>query len=251
MNSDRKTSGHDLLETLVDLNNIPAHVAIIMDGNGRWAKQRLMNRVRGHEQGARTVREIVTASREIGVRYLTLYAFSTENWQRSPAEVTALMYLLKNFLVSERDLMMNNHILLNAIGQIERLPDDVQIELAHTMDLTRENSGMVLNLALSYGSRDELTRMVKNIALKVRDGTVDVDSISEDLISDHLYTRHIPDPDILIRTSGEMRISNFLLWQIAYSELFITKTLWPDFNRIEFLEIIRDYQLRDRRFGRV
>jgi len=251
LNSDRKNPGHDLMETAVDVKNVPTHVAIIMDGNGRWAKQRLMNRVRGHEQGAKTVREIVTVCREIGVQYLTLYAFSTENWQRSPAEVSALMHLLKKFLVSERDLMMKNQIRLNAIGQIGRLPEDVQSELAHTMDMTRENSAMVLNLALSYGSRAELTRMVKRIAAKVRDGSIDVDAVSEDMISDHLYTRLIPDPDLLIRTSGEMRISNFLLWQIAYSELFITQTLWPDFTRDEFLQIIRNYQLRDRRFGRV
>ncbi len=233
----------------LDPEKLPRHVAIIMDGNGRWAKQRLMNRVRGHEKGADTVRAIVTASREIGIEYLTLYAFSTENWQRSAAEVSALMMLLKRFLVSERHLMMRNDIRLNTIGEIERLPEDVRETLTETLQLTADNRSMVLTLALSYGGRAEIIRMVSSIARDVRDGVIDPGSIDEGLIADRLYTRTMPDPDLLIRTSGEMRISNFLLWQIAYSELAITPTLWPDFDREEFISILQDYQRRERRFG--
>ncbi|MEW6261131.1 MAG: isoprenyl transferase [Thermodesulfobacteriota bacterium] len=233
----------------LDPEKLPKHVAIIMDGNGRWAKQRLMNRVRGHEKGADTVRAIVTASREIGIEFLTLYAFSTENWRRSAAEVSALMMLLKRFLVSERDLMMRNDIRLNTIGEIERLPEDVRETLTETLRLTSDNHSMVLTLALSYGSRAEIVRMVASIARDVRDGVIDAASIDEELIADRLYTRSMPDPDLLIRTSGEMRISNFLLWQIAYSELAITPTLWPDFDREEYISILQDYQRRERRFG--
>jgi len=235
----------------IDLQRLPAHVAIIMDGNGRWAKQRLLNRIHGHERGAETVRTIVTASREIGISTLTLYAFSTENWQRSAIEVSALMSLLKKFLESEKPVMMANGIRLNAIGQIERLPQDVQDVLFQTIEATRNNPGMVLNLALSYGGREEIVRMTRILAEKARSGSLDPQSITEETVSSHLYTHNLPDPDLLIRTSGEMRISNFLLWQIAYSELHITQTLWPDFTRDEYLDILKDYQQRDRRFGNV
>ena len=237
------------LEKGIDLQRLPAHVAIIMDGNGRWAKQRLLNRIHGHERGAETVRTIVTASREIGISTLTLYAFSTENWQRSAIEVSALMSLLKKFLESEKPVMMANGIRLNAIGQIERLPQDVQDVLFQTIEATRNNPGMVLNLALSYGGREEIVRMTRILAEKARSGSLDPQSITEETVSAHLYTHNLPDPDLLIRTSGEMRISNFLLWQIAYSELHITKTLWPDFSRDEYLDILKDYQQRDRKFG--
>ena len=243
------SSNTDATRYGLDPEKLPKHVAIIMDGNGRWAKQRLMNRVRGHEKGADTVRTIVTASREIGIEFLTLYAFSTENWRRSAAEVSALMRLLKHFLVSERDLMMRNDIRLNTIGEIERLPEDVRETLAETLRMTADNRSMVLTLALSYGGRAEILRMVASIARDVREGVLDVASIDEGLIADRLYTRTMPDPDLLIRTSGEMRISNFLLWQIAYSELAITPTLWPDFNREEYISILQDYQRRERRFG--
>jgi len=237
------------LEKGIDLKRLPDHVAIIMDGNGRWAKQRLLNRIHGHEKGAETVRTIVTASREIGIPTLTLYAFSTENWQRAAMEVSALMSLLKKFLVSEKPVMMANDIRLNAIGQIERLPRDVLEVLSQTMDATRNNPGMVLNLALSYGARAEIVRMTQILAEKARAGSLDPQSITEETVSAHLYTHDLPDPDLLIRTSGEMRISNFLLWQIAYSELHITSTLWPDFSRNEYLDILKDYQQRNRRFG--
>jgi undecaprenyl diphosphate synthase len=233
----------------IDLQHLPAHVAIIMDGNGRWARQRLLNRIHGHEKGAETVRTIVTASREIGIPTLTLYAFSTENWQRSAMEVTALMSLLKKFLVSEKPVMMNNGIRLNAIGQIERLPEDVQDVLLQTIAATRYNPGMVLNLALSYGARSEIVRMARILAEKAKAGSLEPHSITEETVAAHLYTHNLPDPDLLIRTSGEMRISNFLLWQIAYSELHITSTLWPDFSRNEYLDILKGYQQRERRFG--
>jgi len=238
-----------LAQSGLDPTKVPRHVAIIMDGNGRWAKQRLMNRVRGHEKGAETVRTIVTASRELGIAFLTLYAFSTENWQRSKAEVAALMRLLKNFLVTERDLMMRHDIRLNTIGEVERLPEDVRTTLCETLSLTAGNQSMVLTLALSYGARAEIVRMVRTVATDVLEGRIAAESIDEKLVSDGLYTRDMPDPDLLIRTSGEMRISNFLLWQIAYSELAITKTLWPDFSREEYLSILQDYQRWERRFG--
>lgn len=230
---------------------LPTHVAIIMDGNGRWAKKHKWARVKGHERGADVVRTIVRTSREIGIRYLTLYAFSTENWQRPANEVAALMKLLKKFLIAEEPEIVDNNIRLQAIGQIERLPSEVKSQLDRVMARTVKNDGMTLNLALSYGSRTELTRMARLLAQKAVDGEISPEVISEEIISDHLYTAGMPDPDLLIRTSGEMRISNFLLWQIAYAELFITPTLWPDFGRQEYLSILEAYQQRDRRFGRV
>lgn len=251
MNSKLPPVSAAALEKGIDLHRLPAHVAIIMDGNGRWAKKRLLNRINGHEKGAETVRTIVTASREIGISALTLYAFSTENWQRSEFEVSALMSLLKKFLASEKSSMVQNGIRLNVIGQMERLPKDVQAALQDALYATRQNPGMVLSLALSYGGRAEILRMTRMLAEKVRAGILDPESITEETISAHLYTRDLPDPDLLIRTSGEMRISNFLLWQIAYSELHITRTLWPDFSRDEYLDILKAYQLRDRRFGSV
>ncbi|MBW1940460.1 MAG: isoprenyl transferase [Deltaproteobacteria bacterium] len=247
MNSSRYTHGS------LDLNtaNLPSHVAIIMDGNGRWAKKRLLNRIKGHKKGSETVRTIIRTCRELKISVLTLYAFSTENWQRPKVEVAALMTLLKKFLKSEQSEMMDNNIRLNAIGQIDLLPQDVYQSLKKVMDLTRKNNGLILNLALSYGGRAEIVKMVREIAQKMKDGLINSDSITPELVSEHLYTRGMPDPDLLIRTSGEMRISNFLLWQIAYSEIFITDTLWPDFSKEEFITILKNYQLRDRRFGKV
>jgi len=235
----------------LDMTKLPSHVAIIMDGNGRWAKKRLFNRVRGHERGVEVVREIVRAARKIGISVLTLYAFSTENWQRPKAEVTALMAILRKFLKEELQEMQENNIRLSTIGQTERLPERVRKLLYETMSLTEKNDGMILNLALSYGSRTEIVSMTQEIAKKAKNGELDPDSITPELVSDHLYTRGMPDPDLMIRTSGEMRISNFLLWQIAYSEIFVTKTLWPDFNRDEFVQILKEYQGRERRFGKV
>lgn len=229
---------------------MPAHVAIIMDGNGRWAKKRSWRRIQGHEQGAETVRMIVRTSREAGIRVLTLYAFSTENWQRPEKEIKALMRLLKKFLKTEAAEMMKTNIRLEAIGQVDRLPEDVVQELNRVSQLTATNEGMCLNLALSYGARSEIVRMARHLATDMVEEKITPEDIDEAMVSDHLYTAGLPDPDVLIRTSGEMRISNFLLWQIAYSEIFVTETLWPDFSKEEYLSILDAYQRRDRRFGK-
>jgi undecaprenyl diphosphate synthase len=230
---------------------MPRHVAVIMDGNGRWARRRLLNRIRGHEAGAETVRRIVRASREAGLAYLTLYAFSTENWQRPGAEVHALMGLLERFLDGEQAQLLENNIRLRAIGQTRRLPAGVQAALERVTAATAANDGMTLILALSYGGRDEIVAMARELAREAAAGRLSADGIDAETVAAHLATGGIPDPDLLIRTSGEMRISNFLLWQIAYTEIFFTDTLWPDFSREEFLSILGAYQRRERRFGRV
>ena len=230
---------------------LPLHVAIIMDGNGRWARKRLLNRVRGHEQGAEAVRRIVRASRELGIRFLTLYAFSTENWARPAAEVGALMTLLERFLASEAPQMMENNIRLRIIGEPERLPAATRGAVERVCRQTAHNDGMTLVLALSYGGRGEITAMARDLARQVAGGELSADQIDEKLVATRLFTAGIPDPDLLIRTSGEMRISNFLLWQIAYSEIFFTDTLWPDFSVEEFTAILNAFKRRERRFGRV
>jgi len=235
----------------VNFDLLPAHVAFIMDGNGRWAKKRLMNRVKGHEQGAQTVEDVVMASRELGIDVLTLYAFSTENWARPKEEVKALMHLLKRFLKNKTEELRRKDIRLNILGQIERLPDDVRKQAEQAMAATENNSAMILNLALSYGAREEITIAVQRIAAKVRSGVLDPQEITDKMVSDHLYTAGMPDPDLIIRTSAEFRLSNFLMWQAAYSELVFTPTLWPDFTKQEFYRILIDYQQRDRRFGKV
>ncbi len=247
MNSNTSSSG---IETLAG-KQLPTHIAIIMDGNGRWAKKHLLSRIKGHEKGAETVRTIVRTCREIGIPVLTLYAFSTENWERPKSEIAALMRLLKRFLESELKEMQQNNIRLGAIGQIERLPARVQETLNAVITQTRNNDGMLLNLALSYGGRAEIVQMVQAIATRVKTAQIDPAEITEKEVADHLYTRGMADPDLLIRTSGEFRISNFLLWQIAYAEIFVTETLWPDFNRDEFIHILKNYQGRERRFGRI
>ncbi|HCY88555.1 MAG TPA: isoprenyl transferase [Desulfobacteraceae bacterium] len=252
MKSDSNAPVTQELEKLgLNPDAMPVHVAMIMDGNGRWAKKRVMNRTKGHEKGTETVRQIVKACRELGISYLTLYAFSTENWARPKAEVKALMALLKRFLVGEREEMGKNAIRLNILGQIERLPDDVRQEAVTTINQTRGNRGMTLNLALSYGSREEITQAAKVIARKVKAGALDPENITDETISSHLYTGGMPDPDLIIRTSGEFRLSNFMMWQAAYAELAITDTLWPDFSRDELITILTDFQKRDRRFGKV
>lgn len=235
----------------LDRSRLPVHVAVIMDGNGRWAQKRLLNRVNGHEKGADTVRMVVRACREIGISYLTLYAFSTENWQRPKTEVAALMGLLKKFLVSERTEMRVNNIRFNVIGDVGRLPAEVREEIQRSRDATKTNDGMVLSLALSYGGRAEIVKACREIAAEAAAGRLSPDAVTEETVIAHLYTADMPDPELVIRTSGEMRISNFLLWQIAYAELFITPTLWPDFTRDELIGILKHYQTRDRRFGRV
>jgi len=235
--------------TSIDPKKLPKHIAIIMDGNGRWAKKKFMNRVRGHQKGTDVVREITRASREIGISYLTLYAFSEENWKRPQAEIAALMNILKQFLKSELSEMQENGIRLQAIGRVEKLPKGAQDILYDTIEKTAKNKNMVLTLALSYGGRQEIVDSVQEIADKIGRGTLTADQITEELISKALYTSNLPDPDLLIRTSGEYRISNFLLWQIAYTEIYITPTLWPDFNKDEYLAAIIDFQNRERRFG--
>lgn len=235
----------------VDPARLPTHIAIIMDGNGRWAKRRLLNRVKGHEKGAETVRTVVRTCREIGIQFLTLYAFSTENWQRPKAEVSALMALLKKFIGTEKAELQQQNIRLNVLGEMESLPGDLQSALNDIVSLTRNNAAMTVNLALSYGGRAEIVKMVREIAREVQAGRLAPDAIDAGMVARHLYTGTMPDPDLLIRTSGEMRISNFLLWQIAYAEIFVTPTLWPDFDREEFLAILRHYQARERRFGKI
>jgi undecaprenyl diphosphate synthase len=233
----------------IHTENLPKHVAIIMDGNGRWAKKRALSRIRGHENGIDSVREVVRTSREIGISYLTLYAFSEENWKRSKHEVDALMNLLKRFLKKELDEMLENGIRFQTIGRSGKLPKDVQRLLTETSDKTSQNKDMVLNLALSYGGRQEILDAVQKIFLMVESRGLRTEEITEQTISDSLYTAGIPDPDLLIRTSGEYRISNFLLWQIAYTEIYITPTLWPDFRKEEYLAAIEAFQKRERRFG--
>ncbi len=235
---------------IIDPKAIPRHVAVIMDGNGRWAKRKAMNRIRGHEQGSESVREIVRASREIGIHYLTLYAFSEENWNRPRHEIQALMSLLKRFLKSELREMLENGIRLNTIGRTDKLPEDVRKTLLETIKRTGHNQDMVLTLALSYGGRQELVDGIANLARRVKAGQLDPAAVSEETISKALYTSDMPDPDLLIRTSGEFRISNFLLWQIAYTEIYVTPTLWPDFRKEEFLSAVADFQHRERRFGK-
>ena len=235
----------------LDPNQLPAHVAVIMDGNGRWAKKRLLSRIKGHEKGSEAVRTVVKTCREIGIPHLTLYAFSTENWQRPRAEVDALMALLKKFLRKELQDMIDKDIRLSTIGQTDRLPEDVRATLLETIDATKGNSSLHLTLALSYGARNEICHAMRAIAAEVGKGRLGAQDIDEQLISRYLFTRHTPDPDLLIRTSGEMRISNFLLWQIAYAEIFVTPTLWPDFNAGEFVQILKDFQKRERRYGQV
>ena len=235
----------------LNVAKLPRHVAIIMDGNGRWAQKRLLNRVKGHEKGVEVVRNIVRTCRELHVATLTLYAFSTENWQRPRTEIKALMVLLKSFLNKELPELQEQRIRLGVIGQPHRLPPDVQKVLEKAIATTADNDRMLLNLALSYGGRTEVTEMVQKIAGRVAEGTLIPGDIDEAMVADHLYTRGLPDPDLLIRTSGEMRLSNFLLWQLAYAEFFVTDTLWPDFTPDEFVAILAQYQQRDRRFGKV
>ncbi len=235
----------------LDAAKLPCHVAIIMDGNGRWAQKRLLNRVKGHEKGVEAVRRVVRKCRELNISVLTLYAFSTENWQRPEHEIKALMSLLKTFLKKELSELQAQQIRLGVIGQPHRLPQDVQTTLGEVIAATAQNDKMLLNLALSYGGRTEITDMVQTIAKKAAQGAIRAEQIDPSVVADHLYTRGLPDPDLLIRTSGEMRISNFLLWQLAYAEIFVTDTLWPDFSPEEFVSILSQYQQRDRRFGKV
>jgi undecaprenyl diphosphate synthase len=234
----------------LDKNRLPQHVAIIMDGNGRWAKVRGKSRIEGHRRGKTSVRAIVEMSRKIGIRYLSLYAFSTENWFRPRQEVHALMGLLEHYLAVEQPKMMRYGIRLLAIGDRDRLPARVRRILEQVINLTRNNERMTVILALSYSGRDDIVRMVRHLAREARAGRMNPDAINEEIIAGRLDTAGVPDPDLLIRTSGELRISNFFLWQIAYSELYVTPTLWPDFREREYLAALSEYQTRRRRFGR-
>lgn len=234
----------------IDKNKLPQHIAIIMDGNGRWAKQRGKLRIFGHQNGVNAVRETVTTAAELGVKVLTLYAFSTENWNRPKREVDMLMSLLVNSLKKELKLFTKNNISLRTIGNIQSLPKKAQKELNEVIDKTKNNTHLILNLALSYSSKEEIVNAVKNISKKIVNNQLSVEEIDENIINNHLYTRNLPNVDLVIRTSGEKRISNFLLWQIAYAELYFTKVFWPDFNKEEFYKAIIDYQQRERRFGK-
>ncbi len=229
--------------------NLPAHIAIIMDGNGRWAKQRGYPRVEGHRNGVESVRAIVRACGEVGIKFLTLYAFSVENWNRPKDEVDTLMKYLARFLKGEIGELNRNNVRLEAVGQIWRLPEAVQEQLAKTKAALAKNNGLTLILALSYGGRTEVVEAVRAIAQKAKDGALDPAEIVERTISEHLYTRHYPDPDLLIRTSGEMRVSNFLLWKISYAEFVVTQTLWPDFRKAQLFEALEEYARRHRRYG--
>lgn len=238
-------------DSVIDPERLPKHIAIIMDGNGRWAEKRKEPRLFGHKAGADSVRDIVEAARELGIQVLTLYAFSSENWSRPAKEVSGLMSILKRFLVSELSRMQKNDIRLSCIGELERLPDGVREVLQESIEKTSTNSAMILNLALSYGARDELTRAARLLAQDCVAGKMAVEDITTEAVSAHLYTAALPDPDLLIRTGGEARISNFLLWQLSYAEIFFTDIMWPDFRKEVFLQAILDFQRRERRFGRI
>lgn len=238
------------LKDQIELSKLPKHIAIIMDGNGRWAKKQGYFRSFGHENGTKAVRDIVEACAELPVPYLTLFAFSTENWNRPKIEVNTLMKLLVSSLKKEIKTLQENNIKLNAIGDLEALPKKAYDELEDVLEKTKNNSRMTLTLALSYGSREEITKTIKEISLKVKNNLISPQDIDESVINNHLYTRDLPDVDLLIRTSGEQRISNFLLWQIAYAELYFTEILWPDYRKKDLFEAILNYQNRERRFGK-
>lgn len=239
----------DLLSK-IDKNRVPKHLAIIMDGNGRWAKEQGRPRAFGHKNGVSTVRKVLEACSEVGVSYLTLYAFSTENWKRPKLEVETLMTLLATSLRKELTSLMKNDVCLRAIGDLNKLPKRAQKELYEVFEATKNNKNITLTLALNYGSREEIVRMVKEISNKIVNNELEVEEIDEIIINNHLYTFTLPDVDLLIRTSGEQRISNYLLWQIAYSELYFTEVHWPDFDRTNLFEAIINYQNRERRFGK-
>lgn len=234
----------------LDKDKVPQHIAIIMDGNGRWAKQQGEDRIFGHHEGVNSVREIVEAAAEVGVKYLTLYAFSTENWNRPKEEVDALMELLVATISMETPQLNKNGVKLEAIGNLKSLPPSCYAELQQSIEITKNNTRLTLVLALSYSSKWEIIEAVKQLASEVKEGKTVVDAIDENSIAQHLCTKKYPDPELMIRTSGEHRISNFLLWQLAYAEFYFTDTLWPDFRKKEFYEAIKSYQSRERRFGK-
>ena len=233
----------------IDFNNIPNHIAIIMDGNGRWAKQRFLPRTVGHKAGVEAIRDVVKECSTLGVKHLTLYAFSTENWKRPVLEVEALMNLLVTYLSKEVRELHQNNVRLNTIGDITKLPEKAINSLNESIELTKDNDGLTLNLALNYGSRSDIKNAIIDIAKNYKNGKISIEDIGEELIANYLSTKSIPDPDLIIRTSGEQRISNFLLWEMAYSEFYFTDVYWPDFTKEELRKAIYTYQNRDRRFG--
>lgn len=235
----------------INLDKVPAHIAIIMDGNGRWAKSRFMPRTYGHKVGVETIRKVVKECSRLGVKYLTLYAFSTENWKRPKEEVSALMGLLVKYLRSELEELHKNNVKILTIGDISKLPEACIEELALAKEKTKDNTGLVMSLALNYGGRNDLVNAVKNISQDLVDGKISLDDIDDNLISSHLSTNESPDPDLVVRTSGEQRLSNFLLWELAYSEFYFTDIHWPDFDEKELQKAIFAYQSRDRRFGAI
>lgn len=250
-NDKQKSEDREIQQNLMKSGNIPQHVAIIMDGNGRWAKERGMSRISGHKKGVESVRDIVEACGQLNIKYLTIYAFSTENWKRPQDEVSMLMRLLVKALKDETDALHENNVRLITIGDIASLPKEVQRELADAIEKTKNNTGLTLNLALSYSGRWDILRAVKKVSLDVRSGKISPEDIDESYFSSQMSTCGIPDPDLLIRTSGELRISNFLLWQLAYTEMFISPCYWPAFRRNNLYEAIHAYQKRERRFGLV
>lgn len=250
LESARDASEQSMLESL-DPEKIPLHVAMIMDGNGRWARRRKMPRIFGHRRGMETVREILKAARNLGIEWVTLYAFSAENWSRPRTEVSALMRLLEEYLKKEVDELDESNVQLRTIGNIEKLPRYARTELRRAIDRLSKNDGQKLVLALNYGGRDEIVTMTRRIATLVQKKEIKPGEIDASTVNDNLYTAGMPFPDLMIRTSGEVRISNFLLWQLAYAEIVITETLWPDFTRAEFYSAIGEFQRRDRRYGGV
>lgn len=238
-------------QIVLDKENIPKHIAIIMDGNGRWAKQRNLPRTMGHKAGVETIRKVIKESNKLGIKYLTLYAFSTENWKRPNDEVSALMKLLVEYLKNELEELNKNQVVINILGDIDKLPSDAQREIRKAIVTTKDNIGISLNIAFNYGGRDEILRAVNLVLEEVKKGNINEDSISEDIFEKYLYTYNIPDPDLIIRPSGEQRISNFLLWQCAYSEFWYSNVCWPDFKEEHLHKATYDYQHRDRRYGGV
>ena len=235
----------------IDKNRIPQHIAIIMDGNGRWAKAKNLPRTMGHKAGVETIRRVIKEADRLGVKYITLYAFSTENWKRPKDEVNALMKLLVQYLRSEVSELHRNKVVLRVLGDITALADECRKEIEESIELTKNNTGLVLNFAFNYGGRDEIIRAVKNVVDDVQEGKINKENITQELFANYLYTKYSPDPDLIIRPSGEQRLSNFLLWQCAYSEFWYSNINWPDFSEKDLQQAIYDYQNRDRRFGGV
>lgn len=250
-NTREETSKIEKLKSSIDKSKLPKHIAIIMDGNGRWAKRRFLPRTAGHKEGVERVKEIVRACGNLGIKYLTLYAFSTENWARPKDEVDTLMKLLVEYLRKELDTLHRNNVKVKVLGNIDELPDLPKKEIIKAIEKTKKNEKLVLNIALNYGSRDEIIQAVRNIILDIIHNKIDIDEINKENFQKYLYTSDQPDPDLLIRTSGEQRVSNFLLYQIAYSEFYFTNTLWPDFKEEHLYKAILEYQNRERRFGKI